>query len=115
MTQKDARQEYISLDEFFSVSAEDKPMAIHCDTPEKARTLLQLFASHGERWYGGESYLDPEEINWEGYKEKTCYSNGNKYATQQWYEDNGYQVYEYEQVSDLLENSTFIFLDYKKE
>ena len=114
MTQKDARQEYISLNEFFGVSVEDKPMAIHCDTPEKARTLLQLFADHGKRWAGGQSYLDPNELNWEEHKQTTCYSNGNKYGRRWWYEENGYQVYEYEQVSDLLENSTFIFLDYKK-
>ena len=114
MTQKDTRQAYISLDEFFGVSVKDKPMAIHCDTPKKARTLLQLFADHDKRWAGGQSYLDPDELNWENHEKATCYSNGNKYAARQWYEENGYQVYEYEQVSDLLENSTFIFLDCKK-
>lgn len=114
MTQKDARQEYISLNEFFGVSAEDQPMAIHCDTPEKARTLLKLFASHGERWAGGQSYLDPEEVNWETHEETTCYSNGNKYGSQRWYKKNGYQIYEYERVLDVPENSMFIFLDYKK-
>lgn len=83
----------ITLSEFFK---NDEKLAIHCDTEEKANLLLKAFDKMGKRWRSNQSYL--EENNWRGFKEETCYENENLYCYKSWYSDNGYKVYEFEEV-----------------
>lgn len=83
----------ITLSEFFK---NDEKLAIHCDTEEKANLLLKAFDKMGKRWANDESYL--KDDHWDDEKENTCYSNENLYCYKSWYSDNGYKVYEFEEL-----------------
>ena len=83
----------ITLKEFFE---SDETLAIHCNTEERANILLKAFDKMGKTWTGGDSYLDKNL--WGGYKEETCYENDGTYCGKEFYLDNGYKVYEFEEV-----------------
>lgn len=50
---------------------ENKKIAVHCDTEEKAKDFLKECSSKGMTWGNGDSLLN--KINWEYYKESTYY------------------------------------------
>lgn len=78
----------ITLKEFFE---SQENMAIHCSTEEKANELLKKFKEFGH---------NRKYTCWKVYEGDTCYSSCG-YANKQWYLDNGYIVYEYEDVIDM--------------
>lgn len=83
----------ITLSEFWKSKT---PMAIHCNTKEKARTLLNAFDKLGKKWRNGDSYL---EIDYYSLRYgNTCYSNGNRFDGISWYKLNCYTIYEFEEV-----------------
>ena len=75
-------------------------LVIHCDTEEKANKLLKAFDKLGKKWSSGRSYLDCDYYII--YKQNTCYSNIGEYAPYDWYEKNGYIIFEFDAVD--LEN-----------
>ena len=83
----------ITLSEFWNSKY---AMAIHCNTEEKARKLLNVFDKMGKKWRGGYSYLD--EFYYDIYHQYTCFSNNGEYCYYEWYNDNGYTIYEFEDV-----------------
>lgn len=83
----------ITLTEFW---ASKEKLAIHCDTEEKAKTLLNAFDKLGKKWNSYMSYLDRDYYSID--KQNTCYSNDNRYAPYDWYEKNGYTIYEFDEV-----------------
>jgi len=85
--------EKITLNEFWNTP---RRYAIHCKTKEEAIKLLTAFDKMGKRWANDESYL--KDDHWDDEKENTCYSNENLYCYKSWYSDNGYKVYEFEDV-----------------
>lgn len=87
----------ITLEEFWN--SKDK-IAIHCDTEEKSDNLLRAFASMGKRWHSGVSYVT---YNFYGfYKQNTCYSNDCYYCRYEFYRKDGYKIYEYDEIDDIL-------------
>lgn len=87
----------ITLEEFWK-SKEN--IAIHCDTEEKATNLLSMFAAMGKRWKSGDSYV--RYNNYSSYMMATCYSNEGLYCYYEFYKRNGYKIYEYEDIEDIL-------------
>lgn len=77
----------MTIHEFFM---SDKPMAIHCDTRDKAHRLLKLFHESDYRWHLGQRYIDIDE--WESYGGQTCYSNKHRFASLNYYEENDYII-----------------------
>ena len=75
-------------------------MVIHCDTEEKADKLLNAFDKLGKKWSSYMSYLDSDYYSI--YKQNTCYSNDNHYSHYNWYKENGYKIFEFDEVD--LEN-----------
>lgn len=89
----------ITLTEFWN-SKGKKPLAIHCDTEEKAKTLLKAFDKLGEKWISGNSYLLDNIYG--VHNKSTCYSNNNKYCSYDFYRGSNYKIYEFDEVD--LEN-----------
>lgn len=87
----------ITLTEFWNSK---NNIAIHCDTREKAKTLLRAFNKMGKKWCDDDSYLKCNIYNF--YRKRTCYNNTGEYCSYDWYESLGYKIYEYEDVD--LEN-----------
>lgn len=87
----------ITLEEFWKSK---KPIAIHCNTEEKAGNLLRSFAAMGKRWNDGSSYVTYNFYRF--YKQKTCYTNDGFYCYYEFYKNDGYKIYEYEEVEDIL-------------
>lgn len=85
----------ITLKEFWNNKG-IKRMAIHCDTKEKANTLLKAFNKMGKKWSSGCSYTSFN--NYEDYQNKTCYSNDGCFAYYDWYKRYGYMIYEFDKV-----------------
>lgn len=83
----------ITLREFWNSK---KPLAIHCDTEEKANMLLKAFDKLGKKWSVGKSYL--EQNLWSIYNRKTCYNNGNQFGPYDFYKAAKYKIYEFEDV-----------------
>ena len=83
----------ITLTEFFE---SDKDLAIHCDTRQKAKTLLKAFDKMGKTWSGGCSYLKRD--NYDDEESKTCYSNKGMYCSYEDYKDKNCTIYEFEEV-----------------
>ena len=80
-------------------------MAIHCDTQEKARTLIKECYKQGFTWWGNKK--TDENTFWYAYKQDTVYFLNNKHIT---YSDleyhyeaitDNFKLYEYD---DLVEN-----------
>jgi len=83
----------ITLKQFFDSK---EKLAIHCDTEEKANKLLKEFDRLGKKWRFGGSYL--EEDCYEGYNDKTCYSNCGGYCEIDYYKDNNHKIYSLEDI-----------------
>lgn len=86
----------ITLKDFLTLADKGIKAAIHCDTEEKAKKLLTEFDKMGERWFTYDSY--EVDTRWEDYKKETCYSNCGGVAHKDWYEDEGYAIYEFEDI-----------------
>lgn len=83
----------ITLKEFFDSK---EKIGIHCDTKEKAEMLLKEFDKMGKCWNSGHRYS--YNSNWEGYKEKTVYSNNGCYSSVNYCIENNRKIYEFEDV-----------------
>lgn len=87
----------ITLTEFWKSY---ETIAIHCNTEEKANKLLKAFDRLGEKWCENVSYL--ETNCYSHYGQMSCYSNNRCISDCNYYENNGYKIYEFEDVD--LEN-----------
>lgn len=85
----------ITLTEFWNNKGK-KPLAIHCDTEEKANKLLKAFDKLGEKWISGNSYLLDNIYG--VHRKSTCYSNNNKYCSYDFYRGSNYKIYEFDEV-----------------
>ena len=83
----------IKLEEFWKST---EHLAIHCDTEEKAKQLLEAFDRLGKEWSNGESYL--EVTNWSMTEKETCYDNKGLYSSYKIYKENDFNIYEFENV-----------------
>lgn len=83
----------ITLTEFFE---NKEHFAIHCDTEEKANTLLKAFDKLGKWWWDGDSYLF-HNYYFE-HKNQTCYTNNGGYVDCDWCERHGYTIFEFNEV-----------------
>lgn len=83
----------ITLTEFWKSK---KPLAIHCDTEEKAKDLLKAFDKLGKKWFSKTSYL--EDTNWDFYECYTCYMNNGTYTCTGWIKHQNYTMYEFEDI-----------------
>ena len=94
----------ITLKEFWESKQQ---LAIHCDTEEKAKTLLSAFDKMGKKWSTGNRYT--EFNNWDNYGQKTIYyndgtfGNGNPFSI----------IYEFENV-DLTIPKEYQFSENEK-
>lgn len=84
----------ITLTEFWNSKY---AMAIHCNTRQKAKKLLKAFDKLGKVWSGGYSYLN-NFGEYEIYHQYTCYTNDGHYCSDEWYNDHGYTIYEFDEV-----------------
>lgn len=83
----------ITLKEFWESKQQ---LAIHCDTEEKAKTLLSAFDKMGKKWSTGNRYT--EFNNWDNYGQKTIYYNDGTYGNLRGIESTVCMVYEFENV-----------------
>lgn len=83
----------ISVNEFW---CDDKYLSIHCDEEWKAEILTKVFDKMGKKWYHGGSYS--KEINWNAFKSETVYTNNGFYDDKPTSIENGYHVYQFEDV-----------------
>ena len=91
--------------------------AIHCNTKEKAKEFLTLAHSVGYRWSTKRSLI--EYIQWDTYKEETCYEITNKgfvYANVEYYKYYKYELVEYQlqtkfKVDDKVKIKNTLFTD----
>lgn len=68
-------------------------IAVHCKTEEEAKDFCNQMYEHGLKWGDGDSYL--ENINYNKYLGKTCYSNSCLYGGYDFYEQIGYTILEW--------------------
>lgn len=68
-------------------------IAVHCKTEEEAKDFCNQMHEHGMKWGDGDSYL--ENINYNKYLGKTCYSNSCLYGGYDFYEQIGYRILEW--------------------
>ena len=80
--------------------------AVHCDTEEKAKSLLKNLGEHGVRWCSGDGVLFLHY--WEVYGSKTCYALDDddgfselSYSNYDLLKEEDYKIIEFE---ELLEN-----------
>ena len=85
--------EKMTIKEFF---LSRKGLAIHCDTKEKAIKLLKEFGKQGYKWKSGLSYL--QRNYWNVCEDKTCYSNVWTYGTADYYQEEGFEIIEFEEI-----------------
>ena len=85
--------ESITLEEFWK---SERKIAIHCNTKEKAKKLLNAFDKMCKKWRNGDSYLENDYYSLK--YENTCYSNDNRFDGISWYRLNCYTIYEFEDV-----------------
>lgn len=83
----------MTVNEFFESK---EKLAIHCDTEEKAKTLLKVFDDDGYRWVEENRYTD--ESYWYVFKEDTCYSNECLYCRIGFYQEMHYKIIEFEEI-----------------
>ena len=83
----------ITLKEFWESK---EKLVIHCDTEEKAKTLLSAFDKIGKEWCTNNKYTSKNY--WKVYEEDTCYSNSFGYANKDFYTRQGATIYEFEDV-----------------
>lgn len=83
----------MTLKEFFESGYK---IAVHCDTEEKAKKLLEEFDKAGYHWCDGDRYLG--DSRWYTYGEGTCYSNCGGYGNIYYYKDKGWQVVEFVKI-----------------
>ena len=69
---------------------------IHCNTRQKATTLLNAFNKLGKTWSGGCSYLKRD--NYDDEESKTCYSNRGMYCGYEECKGGNYTIYEFDEV-----------------
>ena len=84
----------IRLQEFFELPI--RKACIHCRTETQANILLKAFDDMGKRWCTGDSYLSFS--NWNRHRENTTYNNGGQYGNIRYAGDNGYMIFEFEDV-----------------
>ena len=87
----------ITLSEFLK---RKEKLAIHCDTEDKAKELLKAFDRMGKKWLDGTAYY--RETNYMYYREETCYTNIGQFSPRDWYQRNGYKIFDFAEVD--LEN-----------
>lgn len=83
----------ITLKEFFGSKQE---LVIHCNTEEKAETLLSAFDKMGKKWNSGNRYT--EFNNWQYNKQETVYYNEGTYGNLRCMDSDVCMVYEFENV-----------------
>ena len=98
----------ITLKEFWESK---EKLVIHCDTEEKAKTLLSAFDKIGKEWWTNDKYTSKNY--WKVYEEDTCYSNSFGYANKDFYTRQGATIYEFEDV-DLTIQKEYQFTEDEK-
>lgn len=98
----------ITLKEFWESK---QGLAIHCDTEEKAKTLLSAFDKMGKKWDSEEAYST--NTCWQNYRSKTVYYNDNTYGYLEYAIDENVKVYEFEEV-DLTIPKEYQFTEDEK-
>lgn len=98
----------ITLKEFWESK---EKLVIHCDTEEKAKTLLSAFDKMGKRWRSIDKYTSKN--CWNIYEEDTCYSNDGFYDNKDFYIGQGVTIYEFEDV-DLTIPKEYQFTEDEK-
>lgn len=83
----------MTIKEFFE---SNEKLVIHCDTEEKAITLLKAFDKAGYRWSNYEKYI--EANYWKVYEYNTCYSNEKRYADIKFYQNYNYKILEFKDI-----------------
>ena len=68
-------------------------IAVHCKTEEEAKDFCKQMHEHGMKWLDRDSYLDCIEFN--KYKDATCYSNAGGYSICRFYKENGFTILEW--------------------
>lgn len=87
----------ITLEEFWK---NEEKIAIHCNTKEKAKKLLNAFDKMGMRWLSGVRYSKFDLYF--GHGQNTCYSNDHQFCSYEFYKKHDYIIYEYEDIDDIL-------------
>lgn len=84
----------ITIEQFFGTRAN---FAIHCDSREKATKLLEAFDKTGRRWPSGERYT--KYTAWETWENpETCYDNAGGCGSVKSLKEDGYIVFEFEEI-----------------
>lgn len=89
--------ESITLEEFWK---SERKISIHCNTKIKAKKLLNAFDKMGMRWNSGDRY-SKFDLYFD-YGKNTCYLNDHRFGSYDYCKNNGYKIYEYEEVDDIL-------------
>ena len=103
-----APKKKITLKEFWESKQE---LAIHCNTEEKAKTLLSAFDKMGKKWATGEAYLTYS--NWHDCGSDTVYYNDSTYGCLEFVDTDNVRVYEFEEV-DLTIQKEYQFTEDEK-
>lgn len=80
---------------------DNRKLAIHCNTKEKAIILCDILDSLGQRWSPYVRYS--ERTFWDVYECETCYTNKNTYSSREVVKSKGYKVLDYNSIEDLEE------------
>ena len=71
-------------------------LVIHCKTFEEAIIFCKASDKLGKTWSNKKSYLD--QTDWEVHRADTCYTNEGTYSPKSWYQENGYEVLNFEDI-----------------
>lgn len=99
------------------INLDDYPIgdkvAVHCDTEEQAKELLEFLHAEGAKWNTFSSLLSHN--NYGVYRGETCYCfcEGNEYsdvrvvtfANMQYLEGEGYKILEFEDIAEKKDDS----------
>ena len=76
-------------------------VAVHCKTEEEAIDFCKQMHEHELRWHCGRSYLD--KIEWNVFKENTCYSNNRQFSPYSFYKTSNYTILEWSDYTSSTE------------
>lgn len=91
---------------YFNIDKYKGNYAMHCKTPEEAKSFCQYLHEHGRKWSSGDHYV--AKTSYSQYGSETAYSfNSGCYCSCDFYRNAGYILLEWsDYMADTVLNDT---------
>lgn len=78
-------------------------VVVNCETEQEAEWFCEWMHDNGMKWAAGNSYKD--YINWNNYKENTCYCSNNTYQEIQYFKEEKYEIIKWKDLMNWEEDT----------